>query len=340
MAKPFGNGNTDNSTSYKYKTIDISGHYVAAVPDVSSEYNAWSPTSSSGTPGNDFFYVRLDNVGDHIDYSLAGPTISGGKGADQVILTQDATVGDAFFTYMSSLEVLKLANGEGSSVTLDSQALETGIKEVTGGNGNDTISFGNAYDFDPTDVKVYGADGDDVISAGEGNDVLAGGSGNDVLNGEAGADVLTGGTGEDALTGGEGADAFAFGQGSGNATDVIDEITDLGLTDTIKTGIAGNDGVNYVEISGQDFGAGTASLEEIISAANTAFTNILNSGATQYAVVENGSTDAANTGTDSAATSASYLVIDWNGDNTADQAILLTGIVDISTEISSAMIIA
>lgn len=207
MAKPSGNGNNDNSTSYKYKTFNIGGHLVAGTPDT----NVWS-SSPTGTSGNDFFYVKQD-AGDPINYALSGPAINGGKGADQLILTEDATVTDTFFTAISSVEVLKLSDGAGSNVTLNSEALEAGIREVTGGHGNDTISFGSAYDTDATDVRVYAGSGDDAVCAGAGDDVLAGGSGNDSMSGEAGDDVLTGGAGADALTGGTGNDNFVFSDG-------------------------------------------------------------------------------------------------------------------------------
>jgi hypothetical protein len=58
--------------------------------------------------------------------------------------------------------------------------------------------------------------------------------------------------------------------------------------------VAGADG-NYVELAAQDYGKGVATLEEIVTAANPAF-SILNAGATQFAILENGSTDAANEG--------------------------------------------
>ncbi len=55
------------------------------------------------------------------------------------------------------------------------------IENVTGGNGNDTLT-GNAQ----TNVLVGGL-GDDLLSGGDGNDVLQGGAGTDTLDGGAGA---------------------------------------------------------------------------------------------------------------------------------------------------------
>ncbi|MGV0960250.1 MAG: calcium-binding protein [Limnohabitans sp.] len=284
MAKPLGNGN-DNSTSYKYKTFDISGHYVPAVEDPPTEaYNLWS-SNPTGTSSNDFFYIRQGDGG-AIDYSLAGPTLNGGKGADQVILAQDANLSDAFFTNMSSIEVLKLSDGEGSSVTLNTEALETGIKEVTGGNGNDTISFGCVYDSAPTNVKVDGAEGDDDISTGAANDVLAGGSGNDTMDGEAGNDVLTGGAGADVLTGGGGDDTYVYKTGDlvaatgvteggaiifGNGVDRILDFGDGNINPTAGTDTIFLNGNSYT--AGDFTSFGTAAIVgsefQLIAGSNT-----------------------------------------------------------------------
>ncbi len=71
----------------------------------------------------------------------------------------------------------------------------TGIENVTGGAGNDSITGdGNANDLD-------GAAGADTLNGGGGNDNLAGGGG---------ADILIGGLGNDAMNGNGGNDRFVF----------------------------------------------------------------------------------------------------------------------------------
>lgn len=222
MAKPFGNGNIDHSTSFRIKTREISGYY-----DSVRGANDWTASTTTGTKSNDFFYVRRDNSGDPIDYALAGPAINAGKGADQLILTEQADVADDFFTYMSSIEVLKFSDGDGSSATLNAKALATGIKEVTGGDGDDVISFGSAYDSTPTHVKVFGGKGGDVISTGAGNDLISGGCGNDTLTGEAGSDVLTGGSGADYFVYSKPSDGGAFVEGALMAGDTITDFSAL-----------------------------------------------------------------------------------------------------------------
>ena len=59
-----------------------------------------------------------------------------------------------------------------------------------GGNGNDTISLGNAV-LPP--AQLFGGNGNDVLTGGSGADQLFGGNGNDTLNGGDGNDILDGG---------------------------------------------------------------------------------------------------------------------------------------------------
>ncbi|RIZ67277.1 MAG: hypothetical protein D0531_00210 [Methylococcales bacterium] len=172
-------------------------------------------------------------------------------------------------------------------------------------------------------------------------DSITGNSGADTISGGTGADSLTGGAGADSLTGGAGADIFRFASGSGNTTTTIDEIVDLltGGADTIKTGTAAS-GANYVELTAQDYGK-TVALSEIVTAAETEFDGMAG-GATQYVIADNGSSDAADEGTTGitpVAATFSYLIIDWNGDGTADQVIKLTGLTDL-TLVSTATIVA
>ncbi len=69
----------------------------------------------------------------------------------------------------------------------------TGIENVWGSDGNDTISgdaLGNdLYGFNGTDT-INGKAGNDLLSGGPGNDTLIGGAGADTLYGQAGADIF------------------------------------------------------------------------------------------------------------------------------------------------------
>src|SRR5262245_29990015 len=82
---------------------------------------------------------------------------------------------------------------------------------VSGGNGDDTISLGNAA-LPP--AQLFGGNGDDVLTGGSGADQLFGGNGNDTLNGGDGDDILDGGAGNDRVVGGKGTDTAFLGAGN------------------------------------------------------------------------------------------------------------------------------
>ena len=86
-------------------------------------------------------------------------------------------------------------------------ATTTGIV-VSGGNGDDTISLGNAV-LPP--AQLFG---------GNGNDTLTGGAGNDTLDGGRGDDTVVGGKGTDTAILGAGNDTFIWNPGDGN--DVVE----------------------------------------------------------------------------------------------------------------------
>jgi len=166
---------------------------------------------------------------------------------------------------------------------------------ILGGWGNDTIYGGSGND------TIYGGDG--IGNLWDGDNWIDGGEGDDVIVGGHGDDTIYGGPGADTLTGGEGADVFFFSAGSGDAIDVIDMIMDFNSgEDKIQTDTPGTV-TNY---SWADFG-GTGGLLDVINNANTAFSGDPNF---KYYFAQNVSGD-------------SYLVIDWDGDHTADQAVML-----------------
>jgi Ca2+-binding RTX toxin-like protein len=253
--------------------------------------------------------------------SLSAATVVGGTGADTITLADGGntlTVNDA---------TVSITGGTGADVLTFTASLSAAT--VVGGGGADTIALGNF-----TNAITVGSTGGTVV--------VTGGTGADTIVITGGASTVTGGAGADVMTGGAGADVFSFSSGHGNTTTTIDEIVNL-LTsgaDTIKTGVAGNNGVNYAELGLVDNGAGLASLATLVTAADAAFVG-LNAGATQFVIAENGTTDAGNGGGGQAATTFSYLIIDWNGDNTADQAIKLTGVTDVTAAgITAALIVA
>ena len=189
MAKPINKGHTENSAS-----IGRSFSYDGA----SLTFGTGRKAKEDFTESNDFLYIT-DALNDDYSVATALAPIDGKGGADQIIFkTDDLVIEDAYFTNFSNFEVVKLEDGTGSSIALDTEALDAGIREVSGGDGDDTITFGAAYDGDSesdpvveaTSVKVDGGDGDDVITTAGGDDTITGGEGADVIDGGAGNDVF------------------------------------------------------------------------------------------------------------------------------------------------------
>lgn len=195
MAKPIDNGkggpsNGQGLSSYERSWVfNNDGNVVKAHEDSRAD---------GFTDSNEFLYVATAVS----DYTAAhGSTVHDGLGgADQIILQEDALVDDPFFTNFASFSVLKLADGEGSTVSLATQALRAGIREVTGGSGDDTITF-DPIAYAGVDVKVAGGGGDDSIDPASGNDWISGGDGNDKLETNGGSDTVIGGNGSDRIRG-------------------------------------------------------------------------------------------------------------------------------------------
>ncbi len=200
MAKGSNQGSS-GSTSFASKTWIVSYDVTDVKWQQGNKPATSTAPSAANLKGNDFFYIAdsidgLDGEDDgEYGFVSLGLSVNGGSGSDQLIMQEAGiTITDDFFTNILSFEVLHLANGDvegdgsdGSTVTLDIEAVQTGIKDVHGGSANDAITFGTAYA--TTDVKVDGKGGDDTITTNGGNDTLIGGEGSDTLTGGAGVDT-------------------------------------------------------------------------------------------------------------------------------------------------------
>ena len=110
------------------------------------------------------------------------------------------------------------------------------ILQISGGNGNDTITV-NSTEASVQFVRLFGDAGNDTLNGGPGNDLLVGGAGADTINGGAGDDTIYGDDvilvladagaaqpqvfiqpnapgGNDILSGGDGSDLLAGGSGA------------------------------------------------------------------------------------------------------------------------------
>ncbi|MEH2568648.1 beta strand repeat-containing protein [Bradyrhizobium sp. AZCC 2289] len=133
-----------------------------------------------------------------------------------------------------------LVNGGAVAIAVRPTVANTGIIQVFGQGGNDTISLDETNGALPA-AQLFGGAGNDTLIGGSGNDQLFGGTGNDILLGKGGDDLLFGGDGNDTLTGGAGNDQM-FGQ-AGNDRMIWNpgDGTDL---------MEGGDGIDTAEVNG------------------------------------------------------------------------------------------
>ena len=179
---------------------------------------------------------------DMLDGGAGYDTLEGGSGDDMVYADADDV----------SIRV------PGTNGALIDRVAETNPVTVTGGSGDDTLSFARSmkainngaaspatYTADDSFEKVSGSNYDDMLTlggkgtleGGAGNDTLSaatddsgttppttfaatlmGDAGNDTLTGQGGNDMLNGGIGNDSLVGGAGNDTLTGGAGSDTLT--------------------------------------------------------------------------------------------------------------------------
>lgn len=118
-----------------------------------------------GGTGNDTFFFTIGDGND--DYT-------GGTGSDTIDLSG-----------ITGNTTINLASGSASGTQIGNDTL-SGIENVIGGSGNDTITGSTLANI------LRGGAGTDVINAGNGNDtfVAVAGDGNDTYNGQGGTDTL------------------------------------------------------------------------------------------------------------------------------------------------------
>jgi Ca2+-binding RTX toxin-like protein len=101
---------------------------------------------------------------------------------------------------------VNLATGSATGVHLGQAGGISGIENVIGGTGSDTLSGDNLAN------RLEGRLGHDTLAGGGGYDVLLGGEGNDRLEGGDGRDMLIGGNGADQVFGGLDEDILVAGR--------------------------------------------------------------------------------------------------------------------------------
>jgi len=289
--------------------------------------------------GNDVIYGNGGN--DTILSGNGNDQLSGGVGND--LFAINGTGNKAIVDFGTGSDSVVLGSNLGA---VNSVGVAGSTLTITTASGNVAVSgtlpstFTASFDAN-NDGVVAGTDGSLVVATtstgtsliGTANaDVIYGNSGADTIVGAAGADTITGGTGADVITGGAGADVFRFGNSdSGLTVATADTITDfVAADDSLALGFVGNVAApataNYSEA-----GAAVADFTAALTAANTALASL--------AAGNTGTLEAANFQfTGAGATLVGYLFNDTDGNGTADQVIVLTGI--DNTGISEANLVA
>ena len=181
-----------------------------------------------GGLGNDTLFGGPGGGGtDVADYSdapagvtvdLAGGTAIGGAGTDTISDISDL-IGSAFADILTG---------------------NAGTNFILGGAGNDFIDA--SLSSQPSLLKVFGGDGDDLIFGSSQGDILGGGAGNDTILGLDGADFITGDAGNDLLRQNDEANAH---DGDVDILDAFDgeadQIHTFGVADTFFTDTLGGD---------------------------------------------------------------------------------------------------
>lgn len=187
--------------------------------------------SVRGLGGDDFFGVLRGSE------LVAGETLDGGIGADQIDILSDDGLFDFSRVRLVSIEKLSTIYNAHAQFTLLQLAGFTKLPELhyhlaDAGTfaPTSTISLGASFimsdkgnvidlrNADATVVYVTGGVAADTAWGNDSGNVLVMGGGNDVANGLGGDDRLEGGAGNDTLSGGSGNDGLAGDQGD----DVLD----------------------------------------------------------------------------------------------------------------------
>ena len=138
----------------------------------------------TGNSGNNILYGDLGH--DSLNGGNGNDTLNGGSGNDRLV----GGSGKDTAVFSSRNNTINIATTR-RQTTGDGRDILTGIENVNGGGGNDTIRGNNAAN------TLRGEDDADKLYGNNGNDKLYGGNGNDIINGGNGNDQLVGGDGVD-----------------------------------------------------------------------------------------------------------------------------------------------
>jgi serralysin len=259
-----------------------------------------------GGTGNDTYMfseaLAIDDAGG-IDTLVSRSSFTLGKDFENLTLSgfgnftgtgntaANVLTGNANNNYLDGLGNDDTLLGGAGADTLDGSF---GADSLEGQRGNDSL-IGN-YGED----TLLGGDGNDTMSGGTGADSLAGGNGADLMAGDIGADTMEGGDGADVLIGG------AFG------TDVM-------------TGGAGAD--SFVYLTADDSFATQAAdiITDFTQGEDVIDLALLDPGSFAFSGLDPFTGGAPGLRYRALATGDTAVLIDLNGDGTAEMQVILTG---------------
>ncbi|MDZ7855404.1 calcium-binding protein [Sphaerotilus sp.] len=157
-------------------------------------------------------------------------TLDGGEGADTAV----GGTGDDTYYVNSSADIITELAGEGTDVVFSTARnfiMGANVEHITLQGSGSISAVGNA-----SANTMIGNSGDNTLDGGEGNDSLVGG---------AGFDSLLGGAGSDTMAGGADSDFYRV----GSAGDVVIELANEGLNDTVEAWIHYTLGANVEHLT-------------------------------------------------------------------------------------------
>jgi Ca2+-binding RTX toxin-like protein len=160
-------------------------------------------------PGNDSIYGSGGN--DTLIGSAGSDTIVGGSGSDT-----------ASYYYERRNVSATLDGLPNDGVLFEFDTIGSGIENLEGGEGNDTLSGSNSAN------RLDGGDGNDLLLGQRGSDTLVGSDGSDTMNGGINNDTLIGGDGPDRYIGGKNTDTADYSARDDNLFISLDDLSNDG----------------------------------------------------------------------------------------------------------------
>ncbi|MCA0399810.1 MAG: VCBS domain-containing protein [Proteobacteria bacterium] len=176
-------------------------------------------------------------------------------------------------TYAGTSEALTVDLAAGTGTGFNSIS---GIENITGGRGNDTLSGdagANIIDGGDGDDMIDGRGGDNTLTGGDGDDQIAAGDGNNLVDAGDGSNQVTLGNGGNTILSGSGDDTITAGDGANTvrAGDGDNSITTGSGDDDILAGIGADiieagDGANVIDAGEGDNMINAGDGDDVIKA--------------------------------------------------------------------------